>query len=111
VGCVGIVSEQVTLLYAVELKAFGALRCMHKSDGTETLRSYAKTLNHILAFDRHYLDSLQGMGALARSRYDAFVPANDLTSLRGRQRELDDELIVFCDNLDEAGRHIQHGLR
>jgi uncharacterized damage-inducible protein DinB len=65
--------------------------------------SLAKTLNHILAIDRYYLDSLQGMGTLARSRYDAFVPADDLASLRRRQRELDDELIAFCDNLDEVG--------
>jgi uncharacterized damage-inducible protein DinB len=65
--------------------------------------SLAKTLNHILAVDRYYLDSLKGMGIAARSRCDAFVPADDLASLRCRQRELDDELIAFCDNLDEAG--------
>ncbi|MDM0109236.1 DinB family protein [Variovorax sp. J22R24] len=63
--------------------------------------SLAKTLNHILAVDRYYLDSLQGMGALARERHDAFVAAEDLVSLRRRQRGVDDELIAFCDNLDE----------
>jgi uncharacterized damage-inducible protein DinB len=65
--------------------------------------SLAKTLNHILAVDGYYLDALKGLGALAASRYDTFVPAEDLASLRRRQRQTDDELIAFCDGLDEAG--------
>ncbi|TWO64922.1 damage-inducible protein DinB [Caenimonas sedimenti] len=65
--------------------------------------SLAKTLNHILVIDRYYLDSLLGQGPLARSGFYAFVPADDLASLRRRQREVDEELIVFCDRLDEAG--------
>jgi hypothetical protein len=35
--------------------------------------------------------------------HNAFVAADDLAWLRLRQRELEDELIAFCDNLDEAG--------
>src|SRR4051794_36896496 len=59
--------------------------------------SIAETLNHILVVDRYYLDSLRGSGGEARNRYDAFVPADDLASLRRRQREIDLELVAFCD--------------
>lgn len=65
--------------------------------------SFAKTLNHILVVDLYYLRSLQGAGAAARSGYEAFVPADDIVPLRRRQRDVDEDLIAFCEGLDEDG--------
>lgn len=64
--------------------------------------SLAKTLNHILLIDRYYFESLKGSGATALRHYGAFVPADDLVSLRLRQRQSDEELIGFCDHLGQA---------
>jgi uncharacterized damage-inducible protein DinB len=66
--------------------------------------SLAGTLNHILAIDGYYIDSLEGQGAAAGRHYDDFRPADTLAELASRQCTSDERLIAFCDRLDDPDR-------
>jgi uncharacterized damage-inducible protein DinB len=63
-------------------------------------KSIHGTLNHILLVDRFYLEALRGKhpeaGSLSRELYA------DLSGLSRAQREVDEEMIQFCDELREA---------
>lgn len=60
--------------------------------------SLARTLNHILAVDRYYLDALEE-GGRGRAVYDAPEIA-EAAALRAAQAAEDARLIAFCDRLD-----------
>jgi uncharacterized damage-inducible protein DinB len=63
--------------------------------------SIAKTLNHILAIDRYYLDALEEGGVGPAAFYD-FVPFSEPAALADAQRVEDERLIAFCARLSEA---------
>jgi uncharacterized damage-inducible protein DinB len=59
------------------------------------------TLNHILEVDGYYVGALAGDDVSAH--WDQFAPATDLPELAARQRDVDQRLVAFCDDLDTAG--------
>jgi uncharacterized damage-inducible protein DinB len=69
---------------------------------TSFFPSLAATLNHILAVDLYYIGALHRETGLVAA-YRAFVPCDDLGTLRERQAHSDARLIAWCDAVDAAG--------
>ncbi len=61
--------------------------------------SLMETLNHILLVDRKYLADMQGTG---RQSLKPEAPHRTAASLATAQRQVDRELVAFCDKLTEA---------
>lgn len=71
-----------------------------EAERTNFFPSILETLNHILEVDQYYIDALTEAGQ-GRSVYD--VPAlKTALELNAAQAECDRQLIVFCDQLNEA---------
>lgn len=61
--------------------------------------SLQRTLNHILLVDRAYLADLEGTG---RATEENDIPYPDVSALARAQRQVDGQLVAFCDRLRPA---------
>lgn len=64
--------------------------------------SLRDTLNHILIVDWYYIDALEG-GTLGLDAFTETVPHPSFGALDAAQRRSDQQLVDFCDKLDEPG--------
>jgi uncharacterized damage-inducible protein DinB len=83
-------------------RLYRACRCLSEEeftkDRTSAFPSLQLTLNHIYIIDRFYLAGLEG-GRPSSAMVDERVPFPHVDDLSSAQREVDDQLIAFCDAL------------
>jgi len=65
---------------------------------TSFFPSLAQTLNHILVVDLYYLGALLAEPSHGQI-FDQYAAADDLATLAARQRNSDERLIAFCEQL------------